>query len=211
MRYTITPSLLNSWLYMYSDFEKYIFDTSEKTAEDYRQAAYKDFLITLNRVPIPTNEAMQKGIDFENLIEAICAGHSPVEHKWFDAANEIAHEVMGAQFQITAKKNIEVAGWPIQLKGRLDSLKAGIVGDFKFSSKYEVGKFFGSPQHPIYMELISGATVFVYYVSNGSRVWRETYTRAECRPVGEVIQPFLDYLQNTGLNSLYKEKWIVNE
>ena len=65
MSYTITPTLLNSWQYLWTDFEKYA--TSEKTAEDYEKAAYEDFLTTLRREPVPTTEAMQKGIDFEKL------------------------------------------------------------------------------------------------------------------------------------------------
>ena len=209
MRYTITPTLLNSWLYMSSDFEKYVFDTSDKTAEDYERAAYDDFVATLRRVPSITTEAMQKGIDFENLVVGICEGQDHTGHKWYEAANEVAQEVMGAQFQVAATKDIEVAGWPIQLKGRMDCLKAGTVTDIKFGSRYEVGKYFTSAQHPIYMALEPEASLFVYLISNGSKVWREKYTRPECRPVGELIIAFLEYLKNANLLQIYKEMWVV--
>jgi len=211
MIFTITPTLLNSWLYLWTDFEKYVFDTSEKTAEDYRKSAHDDFLTTLRRKPTQTTEAMQKGIDFEDLVVTICGGVSPTDHKWYEAANEIAQEVKGSQFQVTVKKNIEIAGLAFQLKGRLDCLKAGIINDIKFSGKYEVGKFYGSAQHPLYMEAIPEAFRFNYLISNGTRVWRETYARAEIKPIGETIQGFIEYLKNAGLLPLYQERWKVND
>ena len=62
MRYLMTQSLLSSWLYTFN------------CPDDYEEEAFNDFLSTLRREPHETNEAMQNGIDFENLVTAILNG-----------------------------------------------------------------------------------------------------------------------------------------
>ena len=201
-RLLMTQSLLSSWLYLWSDFDNY----GDK-AEEYREKANQAFLATLRREPTPTSKAMQKGIDFENLVTSICDGSDPSDHAWYEAAKEIAGEVRDGQLQITATKNITISGVDLLLYGRLDCLKAGVITDIKFSGKYKVGKFYNSPQHPMYMELVPEAHKFVYLVSNGKRVWRETYRRAECRPIGDIIVHFIDYLKYMGLFDVYAAYW----
>jgi len=210
-RYLMTHSLVSSWLYVFSDFEKYIHDESEKTAEDYQQAAQRDFLATLRREPTTTTEAMQNGIDLENLVASVCAGEPQPEHKWLGAAREIAQEVAGGQFQVPVQKDIEVSGLQILLYGRIDCLKAGNIIDIKYTSKYEAGKYYGSPQHHFYMEMAPEAGRFTYLVSNGSRVWREDYAREECRPAAGIIGGFLEYLKTAGLLATYMENWRAKE
>ena len=61
-KYLITPTLLNSFKYYQNDQWK-------EPAE-----SRLDFLKTLSRERFAPNEAMQKGIDFENDINAICNG-----------------------------------------------------------------------------------------------------------------------------------------
>lgn len=97
------------------------------------------------------------------------------------------------------------------LYGRLDCLKAGVISDIKFSGNYEAGKFFKSPQHPMYMELVPEAKAFTYIVSNGSRVWRETYRREECCSVLDIIEEFVEYLRETKLLPIYKSFWKAKE
>lgn len=202
MRYLITQSLLASWKYQWSDFEKY----GDK-ADELREKSINDFLSSLRREPSPTTDAMQKGIDFENLVMDICQGNLPTDHKWYSAASEVARDVSGGQFQLAAQKEIEVAGLRFLLYGRLDCLKAGKINDIKFTSSYAVGKYFDSPQHPMYLELIPEAKEFTYIISNGSRVWRETYSREESRSIIDVIQEFVSYLEMTGLMPTYKKHW----
>ncbi|HQB07843.1 MAG TPA: hypothetical protein PK712_08280, partial [Rectinema sp.] len=84
-----------------------------------------DFLSTLRREPIPTTEAMQKGIDFEDLVTDIMLGRGDASDKWYEAAYEVASIVKGGQLQYRAAKEIEVRGRKILLYGRLDALKAG--------------------------------------------------------------------------------------
>lgn len=204
MRYLMTQSLLASWEYQWSNFEKY-----NERAEEFQEKAWNDFLSTLRRKPIPTSGAMQNGIDFENLVTDIILGHGDPTHRWYNAAYEVARDVQGGQLQLVATKEVTVAGLCFLLYGRLDCLKAGIISDIKFSSKYDVGKFFGSPQHPMYMELVPEAHEFTYIISNGSRVWHETYQREECGSIFDTIQEFIEYLKMVGLLPLYKELWQI--
>lgn len=53
--YLVTPSLLNSWLYIYQTQE-----------EEYTKEAYESFLKTLKREPVEPNEFMLRGIEFED-------------------------------------------------------------------------------------------------------------------------------------------------
>lgn len=202
MCFLITQSLLASWQYQWKDFDKY-----GDSGDELREKAYNEFLCALRRESIPTNESMQKGIELENLVMNITFGKGDCSHKWYDVAKEIAEEVQNGQFQIAAKKTVKIEGLDFLLYGKLDCLKAGIISDIKFSGKYETGKFFKSPQHPMYMELVPEAERFTYIVTNGVRVWRETYHRDECHSILDTICEFISYLDTYKLLSVYKEFW----
>ena len=60
MRFLITHSLLSAWLYSLKE-NPFADATTEDTSKE-------DFMKVLRREPTPTNEAMQNGIDFENLV-----------------------------------------------------------------------------------------------------------------------------------------------
>lgn len=220
-RYLMTHSLLSSWLYVLRE-NPYEDATTERDP-------MAEFMQTLRREPTPTTEAMQKGIDFEDLTTAILAGQQVVkwherdykskelrevlvpvtDHKWLEAANQVAEIIHGGQLQYRARKLIRVGTMDLVLYGRLDALKAGTVYDIKFSGSYERGKFLTSTQHPTYLELIPEADSFIYLVSNGTDVWTEEYRREETRDIVPVIYDFLDWLYAAGLMGLYREKWLA--
>lgn len=220
-RYLMTHSLLSSWLYVLKE-NPYEDATTEKDP-------MAEFMQTLRREPTPTTEAMQKGIDFEDLTTAILTGRHVVrwhekdfktketkevyvpirEHKWLEPASAVAEIIRGGQLQYRARKLIRVGTMDLVLYGRLDALKAGTVYDIKFSGKYERGKYTDSTQHPVYLELIPEADAFTYLVSNGSDLWTETYRREEARDIVPIIYDFLDWLYAMGLMDLYREKWLA--
>lgn len=203
-RYLITHSLLSSWLYAMKE-NPYEDATSEREP-------LAEFLSTLRKEPTPTTEAMQKGIDFEDLVTAIVDGDPAAadgHEKWFDAAYEVAEIVRGGVLQFKAKKEITVAGMTFLLYGRLDALKSGVIYDIKFSGSYERGKYLDSTQHPTYLELIPQAREFTYLVSNGSSVWQETYRRDETGDIKEVISDFVSWLYANDLMDTYKEYWLA--
>lgn len=200
-RYLMTHSLLSSWLYALRD-NPYEDATSDKDS-------FAEFMMTLRREQTPTTEAMQRGIDFENLVTAIVNGEQtpPEWDKWYNAASEVAEIVRGGCLQFKAKKEITVAGITFLLYGRLDALKAGVIYDIKFSSGYDKGKYVDSTQHPTYLELIPQAGEFTYLVSNGGTVWKETYRRDETADIRDVISDFVSWLWENNLMDVYKEHW----
>ena len=201
-RFMITHSLLSSWLHAIKE-DPYEDVTTERDN-------YAEFLDVLNRVQTPPTEAMQNGLDFEELVTSIANGadfQADREHRWYDAASKVADIVRGGQFQVKAKKPVTVNGTDFLLYGRLDVLKAGDIDDIKFTKNYERGKYFGSTQHPMYFELIPEARRFSYLISNGTDVWTETYTREETRSIYPLIGDFADWLHDQRLFKIYAEKW----
>lgn len=219
MAYLITHSLLSSWLY---SLKENPFDDATQV-----DTSKEDFLKVLRREPTETTEAMQKGIDFENLVTSICEGEETVQcviedaelkasvpvaedikkHPWYPAALTVATIVKGGQLQYVAKKRLEIGGMELLLYGRLDALKAGKIFDIKFSGSYDRGKYFGSTQHPMYLELMPEVGSFTYLVSNGTDVWTERYRRDETQSIIPVIRYFLDFMNMCGYMDLYKQYW----
>lgn len=220
MAFLMTHSLLSAWLYSMQE-NPFADATTEDTAKE-------DFLRVLRREPTPTTEAMQKGIDFENLVTDICqkiepmqglllTGQPPEEedalpeelkkHQWFNPALKVAKIVLGGQFQYSAYQRVEIDRYELLLHGRLDALKAGHIYDIKFSGSYDRGKYFGSTQHPMYLDLVPEAVDFTYLISDGANVWTEKYRRDETQSIYPVIRDFLQWLTATGLIQTYLYHW----
>lgn len=200
-RYLMTHSLLSSWLYAMKE------NPFEDATSDHD--SYAEFLKTLNRQPTPTTEAMQKGIEFEDLVTDIVNECGDTQHQWYDAAAKVAGIVRGGVLQYKSSREIQVGGFTILLHGRLDCLKAGKISDIKFSAGYERGKYIDSTQHPTYFELIPEANEFDYLISNGSEIWTESYRREETTSIIPTIDGFLLWLCNVGLLDTYKKNWVA--
>lgn len=200
-RYLMTHSLLSSWMYSLKEnpFEDM---TSERDP-------LAEFIAVLNKEPTPTTEAMQNGIDFEDLVTDITLDKADPEHKWYEAAEKVAKIINGGRLQYKASKEIQVSGMTFLLYGRLDVLKAGVIYDIKFSKNYDVGKYIDGTQHPTYFELIPEADTFTYLVSNGTSVWPETYRRDETRSIYPDIADFISWLGANNLLETYKSKWVA--
>lgn len=198
-RFMVTHSLLNSWSYALKE-NPYEDATSERDP-------MQDFLATLRREPIPTNEAMQNGIDFEDLVTAVIKGNADTGHRWYEAAKEVATIIGGAQLQHKASRTVRISGRDVFLYGRLDALQAGVIYDIKFTSKYDVGKYFDSTQHPMYLTIVPEAYGFTYLASNGSQVWPEHYRRDETPDIIQTIQHFYAWLDGQGLTEVYLDRW----
>lgn len=148
----------------------------------------EDFMQILHRLPTKKSEAMARGDAFET---------------W---AKDNLPELQGAIYQ----PSYSVKRGEFLLYGRLDFVKAGIVYDTKFSSHYEVGKFYDSPQSSMYLELVPEARQMQYIISNsveGDVIWRETYQRNEVRPVMEIVHQFTEWLKENSLDDVYRQAW----
>ena len=200
-RLLITHSLLNAWNYIY------------KASDDWRDSAYDSFMQVLNRLKTEPTQAMLNGRAFETLVSDVVAGKSvDCAHKWIDGATAIADIIgrTGHWEQGKMMKEVAVNGVGYLLYGVPDWFGGGFIYDVKFKENignYEVGHYFDGTQHRLYFELIYGADEFMYLVSNGKKVYRETYKRQECRPISETIIEFENWLKCYDLWHIYVEKW----
>jgi hypothetical protein len=176
--------------------------------------AHDDFTQALLRIKSPPTEAMQNGIDFENLVYSIVTGNAPQApfHRWYLGAKAIADRLAGAQLQVRASRPIVIDGTEYLIYGVLDGLKAGVIYDVKFKNKAFrslelAGSYRESPQHPFYFYAVPEAYEFQYLVSDGEDLYTEIYHPDECPTAEQIIRPFLAYLENNGLMDTYRQNW----
>lgn len=199
--YLITPSLLNAWAFIEQSVE-YVRESEndvicyEDKCDEMREKAYNDFLKVLNREPIPQNEAMRLGNEFE-----------AETYKGNTCFSEI---VKGGAWQIVGKKREVIGGIDFLLYGRLDVLKGGKIYDIKRVSSWKNGKYAKSYQHAFYLHLFSDCNEFEYLIYDGKKGHIEHYYRDECEDIRDVINDFVNWLNNNNLLDLYKKKWRSN-
>lgn len=224
-KYLITPSLINSFFYYMKD--------EWKSPADSRA----DFLKTLSREKFEPNEAMQKGIDFEYLVEKTCDWESvnwvsllsmkcqklkslnitnfseanefyTKNTQYFSCVKEIADVVKDGVWQSSCKKDLQVSGKNFILYGRCDVIKADTIYDIKFTSNYDVGKFNDSIQHLIYMYCLD-LDKFAYLVSDGKSFWREDYFANDLEnKIKSKISEFIQYLErDKEASNMFYSKW----
>lgn len=202
-RYLITHSLLSAWSYVFGCWE------------DGKEAAYEDFLRTLNRLPSEETEAMRDGKAFEEEVYKEAAGLPRKPHpKWESGIKKVAAYIRNAPVQVRVKREIQVDGVTYLVYGILDALKAGVIYDVKYVTKSFgsvdlAGKYLDSSQHPAYFYMVPEAYEFNYLVSDGTDLYKETYTPANTRPIADIIAEFIRSIDGMGLLDLYKEKWIA--
>lgn len=223
MSFLITQSLLSAWQYLFS------------AREGGEEAAKEDFLRVLRREPGEQTEAMREGAAFESLCYRIADGQDvmqpaaivydsddlpdnapPAPHipYGYDGACKIAEIIKDGQYQVKLSRHIRVGEVDFLLYGILDCLKAGVIYDIKYKTKsfgsvYLPGTYLDSPQHPVYLCLVPEASRFEYLVSDGRDLYREVYTRADSRSIGDIISEFTASLFDMGLWNLYTEKWMA--
>lgn len=190
----VTATLLNSWLY-------YL-----KSREEYEEQAKEDFLNCLNKIKTEPTDAMQRGIDYENLIR-LCDEKDLYSRK-DETVNEITDYVKGGLWQETVIKYIDIDGRDVLIYGKADVIKMDTIYDIKRVSKYGIGKYSKSVQHLFYL-YCTGLPIFKYLVSDGNRVFIETYTNNAYTEsmVKTAIREFFDWLKATDRFDLYLEKW----
>ena len=189
--YEITPSLLNSWLYMYNCYE------------GQEILAKESFLNALNRVKTPTTEAQQAGIDFE---DKCYTGIVDAENE------EIIKTIAGGTYQLSIKKIIKINDLNVLLYGRMDCVKGDTIYDIKksISNYYSANKYFHTAQQSIYLELLPKAKKMIYLFNDKyGNTHQEQYNREDVVPASSLICNFIDDLKLQNLYNLFLEKWEI--
>lgn len=209
-RYLITQSLLSAW--------SYIFDCAEGSEDE----ALEDFLRALKKEPGEQSDAMLRGISFENAVYATqCGDREAAEYhaeEWAKRGCEedeaacvriMAKRLRGGAYQLTEYKEKEIGGITFLLMAKCDWVRAGVIYDCKRVEAYaNVGKYYSSVQHPMYLEVIESASEFRYEICDGKDIYEERYTREDIpQPIESVIAEFVDYLKTEKLLDTYKTYW----
>lgn len=201
-RYLITPSLLNSWLYIWTcvdgleeneDDEVCLEDKiSQKQSE-----AFESFLKYLKKEKIEPNKFMIEGIQFEK--------------DTYDGKTCFSEIVKDGAFQIVGKKEVKIDGIDFLMYGKLDVLKGGVIYDIKRVWKYKLNKYVKSAQHGFYLDLFENAKMFKYLIWDGRKPHYEIYHRGEYVRTEELIHLFIVWLRKNKLLKVYKEFWKCKE
>lgn len=199
--YYLTQSLLSNWIHFLN-------------AEDgYADSALESFTSALRREPLEPTPAMLAGREFEAAVNARVAGEEvefPNE-KFEFAARYFAKLCTGGQAQVPVGRTEQIAGLTFRLYGICDYVKAGTIYDIKRVQRYEYGKYFKSPQHPMYLHLIPGAGRFTYLIFDGANTYTETYRRGDFVPIEDTISRFIRWLKEYDYWDVYKENWTMKE
>ncbi len=208
-RYLITQSLLSAWLYQYD------------CAEGYEEEARESFLKTLRREPIEPSEAMERGIAFEDAVYETIRGNDTARSayimQWSKRGEEVqegccildlAEELGDGTYQLTAYKEETIAGEDFLLMAKCDWVKAGTIYDCKRVEHYDVGKYYNSPQHPMYLAVIDTARAFEYKICDGKDIYTERYTRADIpQTIEGIITQFTASMKSEELWETYTKLW----
>lgn len=169
----------------------------------------EDFIKTLNKEKITDEKklkAFKKGNDFEEYMI------------------ENYPETKNGCYQVKVSKEITVGGNRYLLYGKVDCLKAGVITDYKYTGTYNVGKFYGSYQTSIYLELVPEAYKMDYLISNNWNekkvvgnwqedkenfdLFTEDYYKKDLKvDLAEEITSFMSWLEKYDLLKLFQEKW----
>ena len=176
--FKITPTLLNSFLYL-QGIKK---DELKKEEE-------KNFIKKLNKERTPSNIAMDRGNEFESLIEDrtkdIQREDLIIKHlkeidrdKLLNNIDELAEIVKGGEWQAKVEKPLvsDKDKTSYLVYGKTDVLKSNIIYDIKYTQKKRANKFSTSTQHRIYL-YCTNINQFSYLVSDGNEWWREDFYR----------------------------------
>ena len=199
--YWLTQSLLSSW--------QHFLDADDA----YADAALASFLSTLRREEKEATPVMQAGIDFEADVNDTVAGVpiDPGSANYDRAVAKFSRICAGGQPQVPVAGRLRVAGLDFQLYGVCDYVKAGVIYDIKRVQRYEYGKYLHSPQHPMYLHLLPGASKFTYLIFDGVNIYAETYRRGDFEPIEDTINRFLNWLLANDCINEYFTHWKMDD
>lgn len=197
----LTQSLLNSWLYFIN------------SDDEFADKAYSGFLSALRRETIEPTKPMLDGMAFEEAINATLRGETPSvpNEKWAKAVRRFSSICAGGQPQTPVAGVLDIGDLRIGVYGFCDYVKQGVIYDIKKVTHYDYGKYYASPQHPMYMRLLPEAKKFVYLIFDGTTTHMETYRPGDFEPIEQITARFITWLRETGHFDEYKKYWSMTE
>ncbi len=167
-----------------------------------KNGTLEDFIKVLKKEKFEASESIMKGFEFEKYMQ------------------ENYSETLNGAYQVKVSKEYG----DYLLYGIVDCLKCGIIYDYKYTSNYEVGKFFNNHQTLMYLEMIPEAKKMVYLITNKFEkdiiddceaeqittgdIFREEYTKDMFpETIESVLHKFIEWLKTYDLYDLYTEKW----
>lgn len=179
----ITPSLLNSFLYL--------FTCNEGSEEQAKQ----DFISYLKKEEVEKSSAMLNGIAYEKEV-------------YEGKDEEFSKIVKGGCFQVKKYIIEKIDNVEYMLYGIVDVLKAGVIYDIKKVVRYERPKYFKQYQHEFYLKLFPDAKCMVYLVCDlNNNHYQEIYHRGEGESIENAIRNFIAYLKRNNLYEIYLNNW----
>ena len=188
-RYSIYPSLLDSYCYM----------QSLEDADD-REAKKRELIDKINRVPQPPTEAASRGTALNEILDSLIMqrdvkegmtahkgeanGNYPVWYATLDGfsfcydatlVDTLFDEFYDCLPQVFTKAELEVPQGIITLYGYPDYVRDNMIIDLKTTSTYNVGKFRDHWQHLVYPYCLvkngqlESFDTFVYLVAEVSK------------------------------------------
>ena len=109
-----------------------------------KNGTLEDFIKVLNKEEFEPSESILKGFEFEKYMQ------------------ENYEETKNGVYQVVVSKE----HGDYLLYGIIDCLKGGIIYDYKYTKNYDVGKFFGNHQTPMYLEIVPEASKMIYLIAN---------------------------------------------
>lgn len=181
MKYLITPSLLNAYIYF---LEASLDNASE------------EFLNTLNKV-FKTNEAIENGIKYEHdLMNKI-------------VIDEFTPLVENGIWQVKLTKELTIDNDTFVLYGIADVIKENLIMDIKRTSNYKYLKYKNSMQHRIYM-YCSEIHNFKYLINeNDTTYYIEEYQYTQ-NTESEIIACINDFMQTINNCEEFKTAFNIN-
>lgn len=199
MRRLITPSLYNSWLWY--------------TKADDDGEARVELISYLQREPRPPSEAILKGRKLEDDVRAVADGapRLPLDDPSYEATvREIGELVKGGLWQEKTYTNIHFRDHgDFLLYGKIDVVRGPWIWDIKYTTSYQIGKYFAGIQHLAYPAGLK-CPHFAYVASNGKQWWLEDYHSSpddfeEMR--SRLLSMLDDFKRDKTLGSLYERYW----
>lgn len=211
MKYLITSSLLDSFDYL-------------KSCPDSRQEkALDDFIAMIQRKARPTNEACQRGIDFENLIcqncnETMTNFYGIAEQYWKNkgcedletavwVSEKVAESCQGGKQQVPVMKDIVIGESEYHLFGYADIIQPDKIIDIKTTARYkDEDSYRNRSQHLVYA-VCTGITDFEYLVAEFSGKFPTNFHTIKIKQNLEESEKYLkkrilvldSFLHNAGL------------